>query len=319
MVSVVIPIYKVEEYLRECVDSVINQTYTDLEIILVDDGSPDNCGKICDEYASKDSRVVVIHKENGGQSDAKNVGFSVARGKYVYFLDSDDYIRNDSIECLVRIAEHENPDFVFFGGVSFVDGSDKMTPVFEIADKYPLQSGADTLVQRYQQGEYMPGGPLHFYSTAFLKKEQLSFEKGIIYEDFLFSAKAYLRANQVAACYEPLYFYRIRSGSTMTSKPGIYNLRCFLVCVQKIAEERSCYAEGSAQVKALDYLVKHAAHEFMHVYGETSGEARKEAKQMLKEIHTEIKRVKTIGCRKLRLKYTFPGLWVLYYSFKKKT
>ena len=92
LISVIIPVYKVEDYLEICIKSVIKQTVTDLEIILVDDGSPDQCSKICDLWAHKDSRIKVIHKENGGLSDARNAGLNVAQGKYISFVDSDDWI-----------------------------------------------------------------------------------------------------------------------------------------------------------------------------------------------------------------------------------
>lgn len=101
-ISVIIPIYKVEKYLERCIQSVINQTYTNLQIILVDDGSPDSCGKICDDYAKKDSRIEVIHKTNGGISDARNVGINKAKGKYIAFLDPDDYIVKDMYETLYK-------------------------------------------------------------------------------------------------------------------------------------------------------------------------------------------------------------------------
>ena len=100
LISVIIPIYKVEKYLRECIDSIINQSFKNLEIILVDDGSPDNCGKICDEYAKKDNRLKVIHKENGGLSSARNAGLDIATGEYISFVDSDDYVSNKFIENL---------------------------------------------------------------------------------------------------------------------------------------------------------------------------------------------------------------------------
>ena len=96
-VSIIVPVYKVEKYLRKCIDSIINQTLKDIEIILVDDGSPDNCGKICDEYAAKDTRIKVIHKENGGLSSARNAGMEVAEGEYIGFVDSDDWIESDLI------------------------------------------------------------------------------------------------------------------------------------------------------------------------------------------------------------------------------
>ena len=108
IVSVIIPIYKVEPYLCQCVDSVINQTYQNLEIILVDDGSPDNCPQICDEYAQKDRRIKVIHKVNGGLSDARNVGMEVAKGAYLSFVDSDDVIQYQMIEELMRPLIKDN-------------------------------------------------------------------------------------------------------------------------------------------------------------------------------------------------------------------
>ena len=92
LVSVIIPVYNVEHYLCQCIDSVLAQTYTNLEIILVDDGSPDGCPQICDEYAAKDKRIVVIHKGNGGLSDARNAGLNICKGEYIYFIDSDDII-----------------------------------------------------------------------------------------------------------------------------------------------------------------------------------------------------------------------------------
>lgn len=100
IVSVVVPIYNVEMYVKDCVDSILNQTYTNLEVILVDDGSPDTCGKICDEYKINDSRVKVIHKKNGGLSDARNVGIKMASGELIMFVDSDDYISNDFVKIL---------------------------------------------------------------------------------------------------------------------------------------------------------------------------------------------------------------------------
>ena len=102
LISVIVPVYKVEQYLNKCVDSIINQTYKNLEIILVDDGSPDNCGKICDEYAGKDLRIRVIHKENGGLSDARNAGLDIANGEYIGFIDSDDYIAPEMYEKLYK-------------------------------------------------------------------------------------------------------------------------------------------------------------------------------------------------------------------------
>lgn len=108
LISIVVPIYKVEKYLEQCIRSIINQTYQNIEIILVDDGSPDNCGKMCDDYATKDGRIKVIHKQNGGLSDARNHGIEAATGKYITFVDSDDYIDEKYIEELHNAIKTNN-------------------------------------------------------------------------------------------------------------------------------------------------------------------------------------------------------------------
>ena len=110
LISVIVPVYNVEDYLRKCLDSIVNQTYKNLEIILIDDGSTDNSGKICDEYAAKDNRIKLIHKPNGGLSDARNAGLEIAKGEYIGFVDSDDYIAEDMYEFLYNFAAENNLD-----------------------------------------------------------------------------------------------------------------------------------------------------------------------------------------------------------------
>ena len=121
-ISVIIPVYKVEQYLPECLDSIINQTYKNLEIICIDDGSPDNSGKILDEYASKDNRIRVIHKENGGISSARNAGLDIATGDWISFVDSDDWLDINTYEKLLSSADEANTDIVMFGNCSVNNG-----------------------------------------------------------------------------------------------------------------------------------------------------------------------------------------------------
>ena len=109
-ISVIVPVYKVEKNIHRCVDSILGQTYADFELILVDDGSPDNCGAICDEYAAKDSRVVVIHQKNGGLSSARNAGIDIATGAYISFVDSDDYIYPNYLERLYEVLVEFDAD-----------------------------------------------------------------------------------------------------------------------------------------------------------------------------------------------------------------
>ena len=112
LISIIIPVYKVEKYLKRCVDSVIGQTYPNLQIILVDDGSPDNCPQICDEYAAQDKRIEVIHQANAGVSNARNNGLKVAKGDYILFIDSDDYIAPDMCEKMLAFAQQTQADIV---------------------------------------------------------------------------------------------------------------------------------------------------------------------------------------------------------------
>ena len=122
LISVIVPCYNVERYLKKCVDSILNQTYKNLEIWLVDDGSPDNCGKICDELLKKDDRIKVIHKENGGLSDARNVAIDQATGEWITFVDSDDYVAVDYVETLYNLVENMTVKYLWQCLVLFMKG-----------------------------------------------------------------------------------------------------------------------------------------------------------------------------------------------------
>ena len=135
-VSVIVPVYNTEKYLRQCLDSVVNQTLQDIEVICIDDGFTDDSKRILDEYAHRDARILVYSKENGGQSSARNKGMDLAQGDYLYFLDSDDYILDTALECLYECAEAEQLDILFFGGDSFFENrelsQDHFFPLFNI-------------------------------------------------------------------------------------------------------------------------------------------------------------------------------------------
>ena len=129
LISVIVPIYKVEKYLRKCVESILSQTHTNLEIILVDDGSPDNCGAICDEYAKQDARIKVIHKPNGGLSDARNAGLDIMTGEYVAFVDSDDWIGPRMYETLLQMLKLFQADIAIGGVADELEQNGKVTTV----------------------------------------------------------------------------------------------------------------------------------------------------------------------------------------------
>lgn len=317
MVSVIIPVYKVEKYLRQCVDSVLNQTYTDLEIILVDDGSPDRCGEICDAYAKKDTRVIVIHKENGGLSDARNAGMNIAQGEYIYFLDSDDYIKPDAIECLVNIADKEHADIVFFSMESFSE--DEALPAWNIKIKrhYETLRGAETLKQRIKNKEWLPGAPLHFYKAEFLRSEHILFKKGIIYEDVPFSGIAYVRAQRVSMYDNPLYCYRIRKESTTTVQLSTRNLECYCICIEELSQEKKRYNRNSLETEAVDLLIKHTAEEYVRVFSRLKRQEREKSTDTRLKVLEVLSQVHSVNCEKVRLKLSHPRIWCLCFKVGK--
>ena len=152
-ISVIVPVYKVEKYLHECVDSILTQTFPDFELILVDDGSPDNCGKICDEYAEKDSRVRVIHQENQGLSGARNSGMDVARGEYIAFVDSDDRVDIRYLELLLA-AVKDGADVAVCRHKEFTDGDS--LPDWEGNASIQSYGAVESLVLLYDGSPRMP-------------------------------------------------------------------------------------------------------------------------------------------------------------------
>lgn len=237
LVTIVVPIYNVELYLNQCLDSIIRQTYSNLEIILVDDGSTDNCRKICDEYADRDSRIKVIHKPNGGLSDARNAGLEAAKGKYIYFIDSDDFIELDSIETLIEEAEHYSADTVFFDANIFSGLANTNYPQDYYIRKglysNPLK-GVDMLAQLLKNKEYKSSVPLLFTRRDILIDNNLSFYKDIVYEDQLFTFRLFLYSKLVVHVAEPLYNRRIRKHSIMTSEIGINNFRSIIIIITEM-------------------------------------------------------------------------------------
>ena len=212
-VSVIIPVYKVEKYLRKCLDSVVGQTYSNLEIILIDDGSPDNCGAICEEYAARDPRVVVIHKENGGLSAARNDGIQRATGEWTAFVDSDDWCELDYYEQMLKTAEIVNTDVCCASG--YILETEKNTKhVIQFSEPFSY-SDADSLRQ-CMIGAISGGAAVNYgppwdklYRTAFLKENGLEFDTTCkASEDVWFNFQVFHKARSVTGCIAVGYHYR---------------------------------------------------------------------------------------------------------------
>ena len=224
-VSIIVPIYNEEKQLRRCVDSILNQTIKDIEVILVDDGSPDNCGSICDEYEKIDKRIKVIHKINGGLSSARNAGAEIATGEYIGFIDSDDWIEKDMYEKLYSIASSQNSDIAKCGYNVVCEGTviEKFIPEVpqgtyekeEIMDNiFPSTIASKFLFSNKTKYSTLTAWS-HIYKKEFYDKCDLTFvsEREILSEDFVFNFQAYLKANRITILDNKLYNYDVRIGS----------------------------------------------------------------------------------------------------------
>jgi glycosyltransferase involved in cell wall biosynthesis len=222
-VSIVIPVYNVEKYLRECLDSVINQTLRDIEIICINDGSTDNSADILAEYQNRENRLKVISQENGGQSKARNAGLEVATGEYIYFLDSDDYIKTNSLEKLYTIAKTNNLDILYFDSEVIFENDNLKNQFPEYLTAYDRKNeytdvlnGKDLFCKLVTNNAYVVQPCLQFTKRKYLEEKNIQFLEGIIYEDNLYTFVSILQAERVAHIKDKLYVRRIRPNSTMT-------------------------------------------------------------------------------------------------------
>lgn len=209
LISIIVPVYNVEKYLNICIDSIVGQTYKNLEILLIDDGSQDSSGSICDSYAQIDKRVKVIHKENGGQSSARNVGMKYAKGEYIFFVDSDDYIEKKAIEVLIKTAKRTCADIVIADYYT-VYNNDNTSPIqikepisYQVLDK--IQA-----LDRYIMEDWGPWNKLYKWNVH----QTVFFPEGRIHEDEAVMVDLLGRCEKVAVLDVKSYYYRKREGST---------------------------------------------------------------------------------------------------------
>lgn len=218
LISVIVPVYNVEKYLARCVDSIVNQTYKNLEIIFVDDGSTDLCPQMCDDYAEKDSRIKVVHKKNGGLSDARNAGMAVATGEYISFIDSDDYVSDDFFECLLDVMNKENSDIAECSVVKLYEDNrfDEFSDDLSVKT-YDTHDAMSALIAENPFYQHVWN---KLYKTELVK--DIPYAVGKLNEDEFWTYQVFGRANKVARLNKTMYYYFQRSSSIM----GVgYNIR----------------------------------------------------------------------------------------------
>lgn len=234
LISVIVPVYNVENYIDKCIESIINQTYTELEIILINDGSRDLSGEICNKYAKQDKRVIVIHTKNKGVSEARNTGIEVAKGEYLAFVDSDDWIEKNMIEKLYNLATLYNADIVQGNYVRIFDEIEYKQE--NIKEKLNFLTSEEMLLNLYNKDVMIKNIVIwnKLYNAQLFKK--IRFPKGIIHEDEAIVYKLYNNSRKIIDINTNIYYYRHTENSIINKKIDFQNLDLIY-----ILEERERY------------------------------------------------------------------------------
>lgn len=256
-ISVIIPVYNVYDYLERCVYSVIDQTYSDLEIILINDGSTDKSGKLCEELKEKDSRIVVIHKDNEGLSATRNLGMKVATGDYIAFLDSDDFIMKDSFERLMSYSEQGETD-VIIGGVLEYYSQDNIRKLISRRNKNPIGKsirGEDFLKTHLKNKTYTPVVYQGVYKKELIDQSQIYFETGRVHEDELWFPQIMLNADKVIDTNEYFYMYAYREESITNTPDQTENILDLHDNIYILEKELNSTFKNYNTSELRDYLV----------------------------------------------------------------
>lgn len=317
LISVIIPVYNVEKYLRECLDSVLAQTYSNYEVILVDDGSTDISGAICDEYADKHNNIRVIHKENGGLSEARNTGLDASNGDYIYFLDSDDWIEKETLQSLANRITETDSDVVFFDSKSFEDSGKG----YQISQRYirkfdyPTGNGLVVFEQLQTNKEFHSAVPLLFFKKSFFEESGIRFYPGILYEDMLFTFEALVKAKRVSQCKEAFYHRRYRHHSITQSKVSEKNyLSAATVYIELVAFSEQ---ERILRNKCVQQYLARCAYRFIDIYSQLSAVDKKKNEDHYRKHIADVEQHDGFGDKALLYRYKSKFRWAAYKSITK--
>lgn len=289
-ISVIIPIYKVEKYLNRCVDSVVKQSYQNLEIILVDDGSPDLCPKMCDEWAKKDNRIKVIHKENGGLSDARNIGMQIMTGEYVFFVDSDDWIHRDTLKTLKNFQEKYDADIV----------ECKAFPICEEIEDVQIE-GTSIEINRFDTKDAMSAlvieNPLKqtVWNKLYKKStvDGIHFEIGKYHEDEFWTYQVFDRAKTFLFVDVQLYYYFQRSDSIMGQSFSLKRLDAIEGRYRRLAMLKEKYPELVSVAKEnLAFLITYFGQQALMANSNETNIYLAKAKKYIEQLDISVREIK---------------------------
>lgn len=321
LISIIVPVYKVEKYLDLCISSIVSQTYKNLEIILVDDGSPDNCPEICDEWVGKDCRVKVIHKENGGVSSARNAGLDIAAGEYIGFVDSDDYIEPDMYEILYNNILSYNADMCSCN-FNCIDKEHNIYNLMKYKNKV-IDTSKEIILNYLSDNFVDPCCHSKLYSSKIINNEKLRFEVNIKNgEDFLFNYSFFKYSKKVVAIENSLYNYYCEREGSATNVVS-YDIICrwkntkkvlldlndydiYSVCIKKYGSELLCCLRELLKSNNKAFIDKY--------YNEITSEIKKYSKEFL-----ELRNISKANKFSIKLISFSPKLFRIFYAFYKKT
>lgn len=291
MFSVVIPVYNIEAYIKECIDSVLCQTFSDYEIILIDDGSTDGSGKLCDEYAEKHECIHVIHQENQGQGNARNQGIRTSKGDYIIFIDGDDYLYcEDNFLNLARCIEERDgsPDIIAYQGVSVFLGVNKSIYCKDYvnniqADDAGKEYTAEEFLKKHlKRTSYFFWAPwLYVYSRKLFAGSLLQFPEGRKYEDVYLTWRILLKAEKIVVMPDIVYAYRKRREGSTSTAVSYQNLSDFLWAIEENIKDAEQKLPGG-ELKGL--LLNDFARQYHSLCTSAAFLPREERKKMMKEL-----------------------------------
>lgn len=319
-VSIIIPVYNVEEYLEECLDSAVNQTLKDIEIICVNDGSTDNSLDILKKYERKYKNITIINQENKGLSGARNSGLKIAKGKYVYFFDSDDIIDINLCKECYEISETKELDILTFdASVFYDDNSLESIHKFNYSRKdilnEELMKGEDYYNYSYLNKVYKSSACIIFINRKFLCKNQLNFYEGILHEDELFTAKSIILADKVSYIGKDFFKRRVRQNSIMTKQKGYKNA----IGYYTVANELYKFYEknlNNINQSTKSNLLKHISQIYSNSYNLSINLTNKQLKYEIIQSIKSKKDIYNIRNIKLLIKVKFPYILHIYNIYK---
>lgn len=282
-ISIVVPIYNVEKYLKKCIESIINQTYKNIEILLVNDGSPDQCDKICSEYEKKDKRIRTINKKNGGLSDARNKGIEQATGDYILLIDSDDTVELSMCEDLNKILEKTNADLIAFKySYAYDNGEYKKTVDTE---KYYEYDNKEAYTKLIYGENFAITAWSRIYKSSILKEN--NFPVGVLSEDFATAHKFFMDSKKIVFYDKTLYNYYIRNNSIMGNIKKNHAIDIYNITNEVFKFQKQNFKEHIKKINSLHYNNLLKVYYFLMQYP-----SDKQTKKILSDCDKQLKKLK---------------------------